>query len=563
MRSKTVMTVLSMFLAAACVEGGGDAGNATIDESLIGSGPFGLHEVAAANPATAGVPSATALSPELIQAAVAQGSIPVENPATVTVGDGVTTTVTHYGYDGDGLLLPAPGDLPTAMHKVEASKTEPDKNTYLVLFGQTGADAHYDYGTHFLFQGHETGTTGYITRINLDADAAHRVTVMASADKNGAPLPLIDGSTWNPFAQRLLFTSESGAKGGVWQATLGFPSVVEDISGALGRGGYEGIQNDSAGNLWIVEDVGGPVSTAAPHAKVPNSFLYRFVPRRPDDLTQGKLQVLQVTSLASGQPISFHGPDLDTLSADVGDLHSYGKVFTTRWVTIHDTAVDGSTPFDANALAKAKLGTPFKRPENAQFRPGTGFKELFFDETGDTSAVTEAGSAFGGFGGVFKLTQHSPGAETGTLALFYLGDVVHTAFDNVAFLSKNRIVFVEDRGDGLHKQQNALDSAWVLDVTADYSQPGTQPVRIIAEGRDPSATLDNQFAGMPGFQNEGNNELTGIHMSNGDPSRNGILGAAIPRPFRNGWRLFYTAQHGDNVTWEILPAPTAPPLLAD
>ena len=27
------------------------------------------------------------------------------------------------------------------------------------------------------------------------------------------------------------------------------PARVEDVSSALGRGGYEGIQNDSAGNL--------------------------------------------------------------------------------------------------------------------------------------------------------------------------------------------------------------------------------------------------------------------------------------------------------------------------
>ena len=43
----------------------------------------------------------------------------------------------------------------------EAHKTEPDKNTYLVLRGQPGADPDYDYGTHFLFQGHETGPPGY------------------------------------------------------------------------------------------------------------------------------------------------------------------------------------------------------------------------------------------------------------------------------------------------------------------------------------------------------------------------------------------------------------------
>jgi hypothetical protein len=295
---------------------------------------------------------------------------------------------------------------------------------------------------------------------------------------------------------------------------------------------------------------------------VPNSFVYRFLPKRPDDLTRGKLQVLQVISLQTGEPISFHGPDVDTLSADVKDLHTYGKVFTTNWITIHDTDVDGSEPFGANALAKAKLGTPFKRPENGVFRPGTGFKEFYFDETGDTNALTEAGD-FGGFGGVFKLSQGSPRASTGTLTLLYKGDVVHTGFDNVTFLSRNHIVFVEDAGDNLHTQRNALDSGWVLDVNADYSDPAKQPARLMAEGRDPSATIDSGFSGMPGFQNEGDNEITGIHMSNGDPSRDGILGASIPRRFKGGWRLFYTAQHGDNVTWEILPAPGSPSLLED
>jgi hypothetical protein len=557
------VTPFLVLLAAGCANGG-DAGQpaGSVSDKLIGSGPFGLHPVVSANPKIVGSPSPNVLPPELIEVAAAQGSIPVENPTTVDLGGGVTATVTHYGYDNDGPLLPAPGDLPSATHLVEASKTEPDKNTYLVLFGQAGADPTYDYGTHFLYQGHESGTTGTITRINLDADGAHRVTVMAAKDKTGAPLDFIDGSTWDPFAQRLIFTTED-AGGPEYQATLGFPSIVEDISGSIGRGGYEGVQNDSAGNLWIVEDVGGPTSAAAPHAKVPNSFIYRFVPKRSDDLTRGKLQVLQVISLQTGQPISFHGADVDTLSPDVGDLHTYGKSFKTNWITIHNTDVDGTTPYDANALAKAKLGTPFKRPENAQFRPGTGFKEFYFDETGDTSALTEAGSAFGGFGGVFKLTQTSPTANTGTLVPFYVGDVAHTGFDNVTFISKNQVVFVEDAGDGLHTQRNALDSAYALDVTLDYSNAANQPARLLAEGRDPSATLDSAFLGMDGYQNEGDNEITGIHTSNGDPSTGGILGALVPKLFKDGWRLFYTAQHGDNVTWEILPNPTAPPLLAE
>jgi hypothetical protein len=57
---------------------------------------------------------------------------------------------------------------------------------------------------------------------------------------------------------------------------------------------------------------------------------------------------------------------------------------------------------------------------------------------------------------------------------------------------------------------------------------------------------------LTGFQNEGDNEITGFHVSNGDPSVGGILGAQSPKPFKNGWRVFYTQQHGDNFTWEIL-----------
>jgi len=58
-------------------------------------------------------------------------------------------------------------------------------------------------------------------------------------------------------------------------------------------------------------------------------------------------------------------------------------------------------------------------------------------------------------------------------------------------LSKNLVTFVQDAGDTLHGQANALDSGFVFDVTRDYSRPGVSPVRWIAEGRDASATLDS------------------------------------------------------------------------
>jgi hypothetical protein len=512
-----------------------------------------LTAVPNANPKAPGVVAPNVLSPELRAAVVVQGATPIENPAVVDPATG--TTASHYGYLSNGPMVPAPGAVQTPGTIIEANKTEPDKNTYLVLRGQTGPDLDYDYGRHFLFQGHEAGK-GQITRVNLDADAPHRVTLMATTDVAGNPLPTFDGSTWDPFAKRLLFTAEAGANGGVWQATLGFPSEAEDISGSLGRGGYEGIQVDAVGNVWMVEDVGGATGSANTHARQPNSYLYRFIPNTPFDLKLGKLQALQVQSLRSGAPIEFHAgqADADILSNDVKDLHTYGLLFKTQWVTIHDTAVDGTAPFSANALAKAKHATPFKRPENGVFRPGTFFSEFVFTETGDTNALTEAGSAYGGFGAIFRLRQHGPWASTGVLALAYLGDVVHTAFDNIAFWSRDEVVAVEDAGDTLHTQRNGLDSAWLVDLQEDYSRPGTQPVRILAQGRDPSATIDSALlSGGNGFQNDGDNEITGIHVSDGDPTAFGLLGAKTPRPFEGAWRAFYTQQHGDNVTFELFP----------
>src|SRR5262249_56119400 len=104
-------------------------------------------------------------------------------------------------------------------------------------------------------------------------------------------------------------------------------------------------------------------------------------------------------------------------------------------------------------------------------------------------------------------------------------------------------------------QQKARDWAGLLDANRDYSNPANQPVRILAQGRDASATIDSSLAGSAGFTNDGDNEITGIHVSDGDPTPGGILGAKNPHPFDGKWRVFYTQQHGTNTTYEIIPNP--------
>jgi hypothetical protein len=497
--------------------------------------------VPTANTRSDGYAPASKLSPELAQIAVAQGATRLENPSPLT---------SYYGYNNDVLGLGGqPLMVPTPATPKEAKKTEPDENTYLVFKkGLDGADPGYDYGTHFLFQGHEGGAggAGYITRINLDADAEHRATLLATSDVTNKPIATIDGSTWDPWAKRLLFTTENtGAP--TYAATPNFPSAVVDVSGALGRSGYEGIQDDSDGNVWIVEDVGGS-SKPGTSAKRPNSFVYRYVPAKPGDLQHGKLQALQVLN-GKDEPITF-ASQAALNSPDQLELHTYGSSFKTKWVTIHDTAVDGSAPFVAIDLAKAANATPFKRPENGRFQPGSKFKTFFFDETGDTNATSPENATAGGWGSIMKLTQSNPSASTGKLTMFYRGDEAHSGIDNATFLAKDKIAFVEDAGDTLHGQRNALDSGFVWDTDVDYSKAGSQPVRWLAEGRDASATLDAANGGFG--TNEGDNEITGAIVSDGDTGTDGILGTDAPNLGDRDWRWFYTQQHGDNRTYEVV-----------
>ena len=151
----------------------------------------------------------------------------------------------------------------------------------------------------------------------------------------------------------LLFTTENAGR----RRLRGDPGLPVDRDGhlrLLGRGGYEGIQNDSAATS------GSPRTSAArrptgTNAKQPNSFIYRFVPATPTDLAGGKLQALQVHRPRDGHPITstLAGAPSD-IAAEL-DRACTPTATTSRrsWVTIHNTAIDGTAPFNANALAKA------------------------------------------------------------------------------------------------------------------------------------------------------------------------------------------------------------------
>src|SRR5262249_25162093 len=151
--------------------------------------------------------------------------------------------------------------------------------------------------------------------------------------------------------------------------------------------------------------------------------------------------------------------------------------------TVHDTAVNGTAAFSANAAAKAAGATPFKRPENAQFLPGSGFDTFFFCPTGDTNADSgnqPALAARGAWGSILRVDLPS-GVETGLLSIVVLGTAEQSSFDNLTFLNSHTLLAAEDRGDTLHRQLNLLDSVWAFNVQGDCLSSR----RFIALGRDP------------------------------------------------------------------------------
>ena len=132
---------------------------------------------------------------------------------------------------------------------------------------------------------------------------------------------------------------------------------MRKLDGILGSSGYEGIKLDKNGNLIIIEDAGGTSvnvvkddPNSPKNARQPNSFVYLFTPNDKTDLSKGgQLYAIQV--LIDRQPVTFHANDAlgDTFSDAQLKLHTLGTKYPFKWVLVHDTNTDGTTPFNANA----------------------------------------------------------------------------------------------------------------------------------------------------------------------------------------------------------------------
>ena len=178
---------------------------------------------------------------------------------------------------------------------------------------------------------------------------------------------------------------------------------------------------------------------------------------------------------ASDEPITVGVADARSQSPDQLALHTYGKRVRheagSPSTTRPSTAPRRST---RTLAAKAANGTPFKRPENGALPAGREFRSSTSTRPATPTRPARRTTAPAAGGSVFKLTQSDPSANTGKLRLFYKGDQAHAGFDNVAFLSRDLITFVEDAGDTLHGQrERARLRLPVRRDRRDYSNPAT------------------------------------------------------------------------------------------
>jgi|GEM_PF-3996846 len=135
----------------------------------------------------------------------------------------------------------------------------------------TGCDETFDlvFGGKFcLYQSDGVSSGGWVMSHHLDEpDRAKRVTLMFVTRSDGVAVPMFDGTTGDHFTVQLLLTAEAPSpKGGVFAFALDANGGAADgkITPllALRSGGYEGVENESGGNGWLVEAVRGAGDTA-------------------------------------------------------------------------------------------------------------------------------------------------------------------------------------------------------------------------------------------------------------------------------------------------------------
>lgn len=215
----------------------------------------------------------------------------------------------------------------------------PDMNTQ----NETGFQAG-----RYLYRTQEVNDLGTVVAIDLWGIRAPRMLV-----QEGDPaFPAItsatdlDGIRWTPWGT-ILFAEEEleepvvGTQdfGHIYEITLDRTDPMKAVKvkdlPQVGRLRHEGIEIDSAGNVYVIDELNG-------------GSIFKFVPKRRGDLSKGQLYALKLKGLTTAEQ-KFPG---------TGNPHIGGF----EWVALDMTQV----VVNANAAADAVFATEYGRPEDVE-----------------------------------------------------------------------------------------------------------------------------------------------------------------------------------------------------
>ena len=401
--------------------------------------------------------------------------------------DGATASTMYYGYlnqlapDGSvisGAMLPTAGSVSTPSLLVEATKTEPDKNTYLAA-GARPARAptpDYNYGTHFLYQGHESVIAGYITRVNLDADAAHRVTLLADTLADGARRSRT--STARPgirLRTGCCSRARAGAAAAVLQATLDYPSTVTKLARVFGiarlrrrpdRLGRQHLAGRGPGRRdQHDESEGAP----AQQLRLP---LRAGEPERPEPRAAGCRPAGD--EARDGDPIVFHAGQVD---ADIS-LHGRARPAHLRQPSRPSGSrsttppADGFAVFDANAGAKGASGDPVQAAGERRIPPGAGVQRVLFHRDRRHQRHTRSTAARRLRRDVQARRRRSERRQRHPAAAVPRRSRAHRASTTSRSLAKDQVAVVEDAGDTRAHRSATRSTRATCSTSRSTTQPG-------------------------------------------------------------------------------------------
>lgn len=201
-----------------------------------------------------------------------------------------------------------------------------DMNTH----NETGPDAG-----RFLYRTHEVGANGQVSVTDLETGVTRVLAQRADWER-------LDGIVWTPW-QTLLVAEEatvSALKDPTLPAAVGGHVYEVDpntgaavLRSAVGSRSHEGLRFDPEGNLYGISESSPPTG----------GYIYKFVPARRGDLSEGQLYALKVTGSTSDRTGEAVWLPLNTAAAALNSDAEATRVGATGYGRPEDVEIFTST----------------------------------------------------------------------------------------------------------------------------------------------------------------------------------------------------------------------------